>query len=200
MKTGGTDPSDARFSYAICIRLDDASPPKLRLIGLCDLVKGWQFSLSRRILLEQIESYRDVLEFYSKRLLPCIHWEPTENFNVRVLDDTGDFYRFFDATPHAEFIYECVKRTIEHDLPFETRFFQRYDAFRRQLEKVVDMPERTVDLLFRFLNQNGGILSSRVRKNEFAALTDEEVARIEAIHADHDPKSVEHPRRKSRVR
>ena len=32
---------------------------------------------------------------------------------MRVLNDTGDFYRFFDATPHAEFLYSCVKQTID---------------------------------------------------------------------------------------
>ena len=49
--------------------------------------------------------------------------------NVHVLNDTGDFYRFFDATPHAEFLYGCVQKTIEEDLPAETRFLQRYDDF-----------------------------------------------------------------------
>ncbi|WP_312037353.1 Fic family protein [Mesorhizobium caraganae] len=54
-------------------------------------------------ILDQIDEYRRVLESYSKRLLPLVEWEPTPQFNVRVLNDTGDFYRFFDATPHAEF-------------------------------------------------------------------------------------------------
>jgi hypothetical protein len=40
--------------------------------------------------------------------------------HVRVLNDTGVYYRFFDATPHAEFLYECIERTIEVDLPAET--------------------------------------------------------------------------------
>ncbi len=46
-----------------------------------------------------------VLEDYSRRLLPLIHWEPTADGNVHVLNDTVDYYRFFDATPHAEFLY-----------------------------------------------------------------------------------------------
>lgn len=46
------------------------------------------------------------------------------------------------------------------------------------------MPERTVDLLFRFLNQNDGKLSSRAKEKEFAALKAEEVARVEAIYSD----------------
>jgi hypothetical protein len=142
---------------------------------------GVVFPVSAAIL-EQIDRYRETLESYSKRLLPLIRWEPTETFNVRVLNETKDFYRFFDATPHAEFLYDCVRRTIEHHLPAETRFLRRYDEYRRRVEDLVDMPERTIDLLFRFLRQNGGTLSRRARDKEFAALADEEVRKIETIY------------------
>lgn len=135
-------------------------------------------------ILERIDDYRQVLETYSQRLLPLIGWQPTPEFNVRVLNDTGDFYRFFDATPHAEFLYACVEKTIDEDLPAETRFLRRYDAFRHRIESFLEMPERTIDLLFRFLSQNGGQLSQRARTREFSGLTDEEAQRIEAIYND----------------
>ncbi len=41
-------------------------------------------------------------------MLPVIDWKSTEKGNVRVLNDTSDFYRFFDATPQTEFLYGCV--------------------------------------------------------------------------------------------
>ena len=95
----------------------------------------------------------------------------------------GDFYRYFtNATPHAEFLYACVQKTIEEDLPAETRFLQRYDDFRHQVEAFLDMPERLIDLLFRFLSQNDGRLSQRARTQEFSQLTDEEARRVEAIY------------------
>ncbi len=99
---------------------------------------GVVFPVSAAIL-DQIDRYRATLESYSQRLLPHLRWEPTENFNVRVMNDTADLYRFFDATPHAEFLYECVKRTIEHDLPYEADFLRRYDEFCRRIEGMVDM-------------------------------------------------------------
>lgn len=142
---------------------------------------GVVFPVSAAIL-ERIEDYRRVLEDYSRRLLPLVDWEATDNGNVRVLNDTGDFYRFFDATRQTEFLFECVRKTIEHDLPEEAAFLRRYDAFRSRLGTVVDMPDRLSDLLFRFLNQNGGKLSRRAREKEFAALTDAEAGRIEAIY------------------
>lgn len=134
-------------------------------------------------ILEHIDEYRSVLEDYSLRLLPLIDWEPTENGNVRVLNETGDFYRFFDATPHAEFLYACVRKTIEEDLPNETDFLRRYDRFRAGVQAIVDMPDRLIDLLFRFLRQSDGLLSRRAREREFKALTDQESERIEALYA-----------------
>ena len=134
------------------------------------------------VILDRMDGYRAALEDYSRRLLPAVDWEPTDNGNVRVLNDTGDFYRFFDATPQAEFLYGCVQRTIEQDLPEEAAFLKRYDAFRAKLDLMLDLPDRLSDLLFRFLQQNGGKLSRRARENEFAALTDQEVERIEAAY------------------
>lgn len=142
---------------------------------------GVVFPVSAAIL-EQIEEYRRVLESYSQRLLPLVQWEATPEFNVRVLNDTGDFYRFFDATPHAEFLFACVRKTIEDDLPTEADFLRRHDHFRNRVAMVVDMPERTLDLLFRFLHQNGGRLSQRARSFEFEELSDAETKRIEGIY------------------
>lgn len=100
------------------------------------------------------------------------------------MNDTGDFYRFFDATPHAEFLFACVRQTIERDLPYETDFLRRYDEFRRRIEAVFDMPDRMIDLLLRFLKQNGGTLSNRARNREFASLTDSESQQIESLYDD----------------
>jgi hypothetical protein len=133
-------------------------------------------------ILDRIEEYRGVLEDYSRRLLPCIVWTPTENGNIRVQNDTGDFYKFFDATQHAEFLYSCVQRTIEKDLPEEADFLQRYDRFRGGLATFVDMPDRTMDLLFHFLHQNNGRFSKRAREKEFARLEAVEVDNIEALY------------------
>jgi Fic/DOC family len=142
---------------------------------------GLHFPVSSAIL-DRITEYKSVLESYSGRLLPCIRWEATPQGNVNVLNDTADFYRFFDATPHAEFLYQCVRQTIEQDLPNETRFLRSFDAFHAGIESMIDMPERTLNNLFGFLRQNQGKLSKRARENEFSQLTEEEGERIEQIY------------------
>jgi hypothetical protein len=134
------------------------------------------------VILRRLHEYRQVLESYSRPLLPCIEWRATERGNVEVLNDTADYYRFFDATAHAEFLYRCVAETIERDLPDEVRFLESYDRFGAGVHRVVDMPARTVQLLHRFLSRNDGRLSKRARTGEFAALTEDDVARLERLY------------------
>lgn len=102
---------------------------------------GMVFPVSAAIL-DRIDDYRRALESCSTRLLPLIQWSPTSGGNVRVLNETADFYRFFDATPQAEFLHQCVERTIDVDLPADTAFLKAYDGFRRDLGSVLDMPDR----------------------------------------------------------
>lgn len=144
---------------------------------------GLVFPVSSAIL-NSINEYRDVLEAYSTRVLPVVQWQPTPQGNVRVLNDTGDFYRFFDATPQTEFLFECVRRTIEEELPAETDYLRRYDQFKEGVEQIVDMPDQRIDLLFRMLRQNAGRLSQRARQHEFEQLTDQEAQALEAVYND----------------
>lgn len=144
---------------------------------------GLAFPVSA-VILREIETYRRVLESRSRPLLACIEWRPTASGNVEVLNDTAAWYRFFDATAHAEFLYACVETTVREDLPREVAFLEAYDRFAEGVQRMVDMPARTLDLLHRFLHQNGGRLSRRAREKEFAALTDDEVRHIEALYAE----------------
>jgi hypothetical protein len=155
---------------------------------------GIVFPVSAAIL-DRMRDYRDALESYSARLLPLIRWEPTASGNVKVLNDTADFYRFFDATPHAQFLYECIDRTIKVDLPAETHFLRAYDDFRQAILDIVDMPDRTVSLLFQFLRQNKGVLSKRAKEGEFGALTTQEIERVEDAYGRYFPGDAE-PERK----
>ena len=48
-----------------------------------------------------------------------------KTYPLAVLNDTTDFYRYFDATKQAEFIYECIAETIEEVLPNEISYLQK---------------------------------------------------------------------------
>lgn len=140
--------------------------------------KGLVFPVSA-VILDRIETYRKVLEHFSKRRLGLIDWRPTAKNNVEVLNDTKDLYRFFDATFQAEFLFECVAETVNVTLPAEVDYLEKYDQLNTFIKNYVDMPDSKVDLLIRFLVQNGGRFSKRAIEKEFAKLTDEERFAIE---------------------
>lgn len=140
--------------------------------------QGIIFPVSAAIL-NRINEYRSVLESYSQPLLDFIEWKKTLNNNVVVLNDTIDYYRYFDATRQAEFLYDCVNETIEQLIPEEVAYLQKFDEMKRYLDDVFQMPDSMVALLIRFLEQNNGKLSKRALEKEFALLTMDEVKDIE---------------------
>jgi len=91
-------------------------------------------------LLRHIDDYRVTLEAHSGPILPPIEWESTDRGSVRVLNDRATFHRFFDATPHAEFLFRCVRETIGQDLRQETSLLQAYDSLSARVQEIVYMP------------------------------------------------------------
>ena len=130
-------------------------------------------------ILDRIDDYRKVLESYSHPLLDFIKWKPTPENNVEVFNETIDYYRYFDATRQAEFLYECVEDTIINIIPAEVDYLIKYDEFKRYIDDRFEMPDKTVALLVRFLEQNNGEISQRGKTSEFKALTDQEIDEIE---------------------
>lgn len=140
--------------------------------------QGIIFPVSASIL-NHIDDYRVVLEQYSHPLLDFIEWKETQDHNIEVLNETIDYYRYFDATFQAEFLYDCVIDTIENIIPEEVTYLAQYDDFKQFIDNEFEMPDKMVALLVRFLDQNNGILSNRAREKEFSALTDAEINQIE---------------------
>jgi Fic/DOC family len=132
------------------------------------------------IILEQLNEYRKVLEEYSKPRIDLIEWEAMKDNNVHVLNDTIDLYRYFDATKQVEFLYSCVQQTTEKTIPDEVDYLGKYDLMKVYLEDHFEMPDKTVALLVRFLEQGDGKLSERAKAKEFKELSKDEVESIES--------------------
>jgi hypothetical protein len=130
------------------------------------------------------ERYQTVLEHYSRPRLLLTQWETTPSLNVRVLNETRDLFRFFDATRQAEFLADSVVETIRRTLPHEIEYLRRYDHAKKRVEALVEMPDATFDLMMGLLRQNRGRFSQRARTKEIAKLSDEEAASIEGVYQD----------------
>ena len=100
------------------------------------------------------------------------------------MNDTGDLYRYFDCTDAAEFLYACVLRTVQQDLPREIDYLRRHDEALSRVMEAVEMPDRLAENLIMFIRQNNGILSKKRRANEYKKLSDREVGMLESIVRD----------------
>ncbi|WP_243900453.1 hypothetical protein [Hymenobacter defluvii] len=124
------------------------------------------------------------MESHSHSLLEFIPWSQTADHNVAVLTDTSDYYRYFDATAQAEFLFDCVAYTLTNIIPQEVAYLQQYNAMKSWLDEQFQMSDKLVALLIRFLGQSQeGVLSKRARENEFALFSEEEVQQIEQRYA-----------------
>jgi hypothetical protein len=144
---------------------------------------GMVFPVSS-VMLDRIDDYRATLQAHSGPLMPFIEWRPTPGRNVEVLSQTSDLYRYFDCTEEAEFLYACVRRTVDQDLPHEIDYLRRHDEAIRRIMDAVEMPDRVAENLVMFIRQNDGTLSKKRREGEFMKLRDEEVTLIENVVSD----------------
>ena len=142
---------------------------------------GVIFPVSASIL-DHIDDYRKVLESFSHPLLGFIEWKETKDHNVEVINNTIDYYRYFDATKQAEFLYDCVNDTIQNIIPSEVFYLTKYDEFKRFLEDDFEMPDHLIALVVHFLEQNNGVFSKRAKTKEFEKLTKNEIRTIEEMY------------------
>ena len=140
--------------------------------------QGIIFPISASIL-THIKDYAKTLESYSHSILNFIEWKASENNNVEIFNDTIDYYRYFDATAQAEFLFYCVNDTLVNIIPDEVEYLKKYDSFKQFLDNRYEMPDNMISLIVGFLEQGNGTLSLRSRKKEFSALTQKEVEEIE---------------------
>jgi len=135
------------------------------------------FPVSAAILRDR-RSYDGALEAFSSSLSPFVSWGWTAQQELVVKNDTDDFYRYFDATAQAEYLYDRVADTVRQDLKEELGFVATFDRALMGVRDIVDMPDRRASLFVRLCLQNGGRLASG-KRTTFPELTDAEIAAME---------------------
>ncbi len=68
----------------------------------------------------------------------------------------------------GEFLYGCVERAIDKDLPREIDFLRRNDEAIRRVMNTVEMPDRIAENLIRYIRLNENRLGRKRREGEFA--------------------------------
>jgi hypothetical protein len=140
--------------------------------------RGIIFPISAAIL-DRIGAYQEVLEAWSIPRLDFIEWKATPDHNMEVLNDTIDLYRYYDMTPLAEFLFDCIEDTIVRIIPGELNYLRKYDRLSWVINELVSLSNSRVDLLIKLLDQNDGQLSKNKRQKLFDDLDITDVEIIE---------------------
>jgi Fic family protein len=130
------------------------------------------------VMLRNLAKYDKALTAFSGKIGPFVEYRVDDAQRMTVLNETKNLYQYFDATPQAEYLYECVAETIEKDLREEIGFIERYDRALDETKEIVDMPDKRASLLVRLILQNKGRLAKN-KRDLFSEVTDEELAKME---------------------
>ncbi len=130
-------------------------------------------------MLHHMHAYDAALEAYSRPLKVLARYQLDENevLSVQNPAQLDGYYRFPDLTLQTLYTLNAVQQTIRDELWAEIHFVRRYDEAREAIQHVVDMPDRQLDRLIKFLYQNKGALS-KAKRHFFAELSDAELALI----------------------
>jgi hypothetical protein len=140
-------------------------------------LQGILFPVSAAML-RAPKAYDAALNSFSSKIMPQIKYEIDDQQRLTVLNATDKLYRYYDATPQAEYLYEAVAETIRKDLREEIEFLDVFDKAMAAAKSIVDMPNVRASLLVGYIIQNHGTLSGKKRR-QFPELRDEEIAGIE---------------------
>lgn len=142
---------------------------------------GAIFPVSATIL-KEMGTYDALLESFSRPLLSLIdNYKINNQGQLTVYGDTELHYRFLDYTRFAEFLFECVEKTIQTDFKNELNFIINFDKVKKSIQDIVDMPDAKINLFIQLVIQNRGTLSAKKRESLFSMLSAEELERMEDI-------------------
>jgi Fic family protein len=141
--------------------------------------KGIVLPVSAVILANQAE-YVHALERFSKPLQARTKYNP-DAADIPATGNDSLYFRYFDATDQASFLYWALERTVEQDLEQEITYLLGFDAASTALKNVLDWPAHALDLFIQLVHQNHGTLSKTKRQAHFNWMTDGEVKRSEAV-------------------
>jgi hypothetical protein len=128
-------------------------------------------------VLGNLDLYMQVLEQFSRPRLARTQFAP-EQPELPAIGNDAVYFRYFDATPQALFLYRALERTIAHDLEEEINYLLGVDRARELLKDELDWPAQSLDLFINIVHQGKGVLSKTKRASQFDWLTDDEIARF----------------------
>ncbi len=132
------------------------------------------------VILANLDEYISVLESYSRPVRQRTEYSPSTP-EVPATGNDAVYFKYFDATEQAEFLYKALERTVEEDLQQEIDFLLGFDRARQKLNQLLDWPNHSLELFIRVVHQNDGKLSRNKRQSHFDWMTEDEVIEAEDV-------------------
>ena len=132
------------------------------------------------VILANLDKYVAALENFSKPLRAHTSYNP-DTPDVPATGNDVVYFRYFDATIQAEFLYRSLLRTVEEDLEKEINYLMGFDQAHKELNDLLDWPAHSLELFIRIVQQNNGRLSKAKRDSHFDWMKEEEIKTAEQL-------------------
>jgi hypothetical protein len=139
--------------------------------------KDFVFPVSA-VLLKKSSEYDKMLESFSRRLMAIIDYDIDVDGEVRVLQESADYYRYIDYTPIVARFLSIMNETIQTEWKAELDYLKSYDQIRKAMREIVDLPEKKANQFIMFVRNNNGVLS-KTKREKFNELSDDEIHALE---------------------
>ena len=132
------------------------------------------------VILANLDKYVAVLESFSRALRQHTEYSPDAP-DIPATGNDAVYFRYFDATEQAEFLYRTLERTVEEDLQQEISFLLGFDRACQQLNQLLDWPGHSLELFVRVVHQHNDTLSATKKQSDFSWMTAAEVSDAKVI-------------------
>jgi Fic/DOC family len=134
------------------------------------------------VIVANLDRYKSALEAFSRSLRDRTAYNP-DLPDTPATGNDSIYFRYFDATEQASFLFDALERTVEHDLDDEISYLLGFDRARQALNSLADWPSHTLETFVHVVHRNNDKLSVNKRKSHFQWMSDDEVERFERIVA-----------------
>ncbi|CAN5406276.1 Fic family protein [soil metagenome] len=134
-------------------------------------------------MLNNMRDYDAALEAYSAPLMQRIRYQKTADQELEVTNSeaVAAYFRYPDLTKQCIYLATTIAATITGDMAAELDFLLYYDELKKDMQAIVDMPDKDINRFILLTHQNKGAFPKR-RRNDFPKLTDEEIDALQAAY------------------
>ena len=133
-------------------------------------------------MLNNLQDYDRILEHFSVPLMSLLT-DYTLDAEGRLTAHKSSlaYYQYIDYTEIVEYLFDCIQTTINTEFKNELSYIANYDKTKKAIQNIIDMPDKEIDRIIKFITQNNGKLSSTKRQRYFSKLIDAEIDAIQKV-------------------